>query len=378
MANHAAKIRRHIDQQGVHPVEEFIDICLSVDNLIDPYAGHIRREMSRTESDIQQATLSQGIVKLPAKTYMDKYINPPEHLKAQRKKHAASLEKMMGFPEEPLRDVMGFILKHGRLSRWQQSVLSIIHNEAIYFAPQGMTKIMNEGWASYWHTTMMTRDILDDSEVIDYADHHAGTVSMRRGQINPYKIGIELFRDIEERWNRGQFGKEWLDCDDIAVKRDWDTGAGLGREKIFEVRRSHNDITFIDTFLTEDFVRSTGLFTYEFDKSAGHWVVESREFHEVKQKLLSMLSNRGQPRILVTDGNHANRGELELTHEHEGSDIQLSWAEQTMRNLSILWGRPVHLVSMIDEKKVTLHHDGDEFKVDGISNAAKKSKVEKQ
>ena len=81
-----------------------------------------------------------------------------------------------------------------------------------------MTKIMNEGWASYWHSKMMTQNILNDSEIIDFADAHSGTMAMSPNGFNPYKVGIELFRDIEERWNKGQFGKEWNECDDIREK----------------------------------------------------------------------------------------------------------------------------------------------------------------
>ncbi|MDP6931551.1 MAG: SpoVR family protein, partial [Myxococcota bacterium] len=362
MANHATRIRRYIDRHGVAPVEQFIDMCLSIDNLVDPYLPHIRRERQVSETEIEQASLSDGAMKLPSRKYMDRYVNPPEFLEEQREKHRKELSRMKSFPTEPVRDVMGFLMQHGQLTAWQQDVMNIIRNEAYYFAPQGQTKIMNEGWASYWHTTMMTQDLLDDSELIDYADHHSGTVSMRPGQINPYKIGIELWKDIEERWNKGQFGKDWMDCTDIAVKRDWDTGAGLGREKIFEVRRSHNDVTFIDDFLTEDVIRKIGLFTYEYDKSAGHFVIDSRDFRAVKQKLLFMISNHGQPRILVTDGNHANRGELELTHQHEGQDIQLEWARETLQNVSLLWGRPVHLRSFLNGKPIRLQHDGSEFK----------------
>jgi len=375
MANHAARVRRHIDARGVSTVEQFIDACLSIENLIDPYLHHIRRTRPRSESDIERASLEPGVVKLPARSYMDKYINPPEYIAAQRKKKAEEVQQMQRFPESPLRDVMLFIIQNGRMARWQQDVMGIIRDEAIYFAPQAQTKIMNEGWASYWHTTMMTRDLLEDSEVIDYADHHSGTVTMRPGSINPYKIGIELYRHIERRWDKGQFGKDWLDCDDVVVKRDWDKGTGLGRQKIFEVRRSHNDITFIDEFLTEDFVREQGLFTYEYDKRAGHYKVDSREFSAVKQKLLFMLSNRGNPRIFVTDGNHANRGELELTHQHEGTDIQVQWAEQTLRNVANLWGRPVHLVTQVDDNRVVLHHDGTEFKAEGLKQKGRRRRA---
>ena len=90
----------------------------------------------------------------------------------------------------------------------QVDVLSIIREEAYYFAPQGQTKIMNEGWASFWHSTIMTRQGLTAAEVVNYADHHSGTMASSPTQLNPYKLGIELLRDIEDRWNRGAFGKE--------------------------------------------------------------------------------------------------------------------------------------------------------------------------
>ena len=83
---------------------------------------------------------------------------------------------------------------------------------------------------------MMTSHILSDSEVIDYADHHSGTVHMTPGRLNPYKLGVELWRHIEERWDKGRFGKDWLDCDDPRVRAKWDTQAMEGREKIFQVR----------------------------------------------------------------------------------------------------------------------------------------------
>ncbi len=90
-------------------------------------------------------------------------------------------------------------------------MLAIVREEAYYFAPQAQTKIMNEGWASYWHSTIMTTRMLGPSEVVDYADHHSGTMATQPGRLNPYKLGIELLRDIEERWNKGQFGPEWDD-----------------------------------------------------------------------------------------------------------------------------------------------------------------------
>ncbi len=363
MANHAARVRRIIDRHGQSEVEQFIDLCLSIDNLIDPYAGHIKRKRTVTEEELDRAEVERETVqKMPAKGYMDKFINPPEFIAEQRAKKEAELNRMKSFPEQPERDVLAFLLAHAPLQRWQHEILSIISEEAHYFAPQGLTKIMNEGWATYWHTYLMTREILDDSEVIDYADHHSGTTQMQPGQLNPYKLGVELWRHIEERWNKGRFGKAWAECEDPRERAAWDTGAMLGREKLFEVRRTHNDITFLDTYLTAEFCREQGFFTSKYDPKARQWVIDSREFADVKQQLLQMLVSRGTPRVYVVDGNHDNRGELRMSHQHEGIDIQLEWASTVLGNLVALWGRPVHLDTLLDGKPITLVHDGTEVR----------------
>lgn len=184
---------------------------------------------------------------------------------------------------------------------------------------------------------------------------------MQPGQLNPYKLGVELWRHIEERWNKGRFGKAWLDCDDPRERAAWDTGAMLGNERIFQVRRTHNDVSFIDEFLTQDFCEAQGFFTTTFDERSGRWVMDSSDFKAVKQQLLHMLATRGTPRIYVTDANAMNRGELLLEHEYEGLDLQLDWASQVMGNLAALWGRPVRLHTRLEDKPITLIHDGSEL-----------------
>ena len=121
-------------------------------------------------------------------------------------------------------------------------------------------------------------------------------------KLNPYKLGIELYRDIEERWNEGRFGKEYDECDDRDAKRQWKRDLGLGRQKIFEVRRIHNDLTFIDEFLTLDFCRQYKLFSFGYNASSDVYEIESREFPKIKQQLLFNLTNFGQPIIRVKDG----------------------------------------------------------------------------
>ena len=368
MANHATRVRRYIDRYGQDTVENFIDVVLSLENLIDRHAPY-----SKSKIEIQNEELARGISdeyssnvpgKLKShKDYMESFINPPEYLKQQAEKQA--IEKSFEnshFPAKPERDVLQFLMENAPLQPWQQDIISIIREEAYYFAPQGMTKIMNEGWASYWHSKLMTEQIMDDSEMIDFADRHSGTMAMDPMGFNPYKIGIELFRDIEQRWNKGQFGKEWTECKDLKQKAEWDLRTNKGREKIFEVRRTYNDVTFIDEFLTEDFCVKNRMFVYKFNKRTNQYEVDTRDFPNVKKQLLFQLTNFGQPIINVVDANFNNRGELLLTHMYEGVEMQPDYMTATMENLFKVWGRPVAVATVLDQERVITHYDGKEFR----------------
>ncbi|MBI4576375.1 MAG: SpoVR family protein [Planctomycetes bacterium] len=365
MANHGTRVRRYIDLYGLEAVEEFIDACLSLENLIDLHAPFIRRHEERPRTEVgeeedEEERFRAPVRKLRAKDYMDKFVNPPEFLEEQRQAMEERLERQRRFPEEPERDVLAFLIQHAPLDRWQRDVLTIVRDEAYYFAPQGMTKIMNEGWASYWHSRIMTERVCGPDEIIDYADHHSGTLGTQPGVVNPYKLGIELFRDIERRWDTGRFGLEWERCGDAAERARWDRGLGLGRERVFQVRKIYNDVTFIDEFLTEDFAEEQKLFTYGWDKQLGQYVIQDRDFRKVKQKLLEGLTNFGQPFIHVDNANYQNRGELYLVHEHahSGVDLRQDHARDTLKNLYRLWSRPVHVRTVMEGRDVVLSYDG--------------------
>jgi stage V sporulation protein R len=236
----------------------------------------------------------------------------------------------------------------------------VVREEAYYFLPQIQTKIMNEGWASYWHSRLMTEKVCDSSEILDYADNNAAVMATSPGNLNPYKLGVELFRDIEERWDKGQFGREWEDCDDLEVKKHWDLRLGLGKQKLQEVRALYNDVTFIDEFLTPEFAIRQKLFTFEWSNRSDRFEIESREFRKIKDKLLFQLTNRGNPYIFVEDANFANRGELLLKHQHQGVDLRPDYAKETLAALVRVWKRPVCVQTLVDGKKAMLRFDGKE------------------
>ncbi|MGZ3456432.1 MAG: SpoVR family protein [Polyangiales bacterium] len=336
MANHGSRISRHISRHGIDKVEPFIDYCLSLENLIDPYDAFKARAPIQ-EADEEEKP--QEVPRLKAKGYMEKFINPDEYIDEQRKKLEAEKEKPKKFPEHPERDVLRFLLENAPLERWERDVLEVIREEAYYFVPQMQTKIMNEGWASYWHSKLMTTKVANASEILDYADRNAGVLATSPGRLNPYKLGVELYRDIEERWNRGMFGKDWEECDDLEAKHHWDLRLGLGFKKILEVRSYYNDVTFLDEFLTPEFCRKHKLFSFGYNNRNERFEIESREFKQVKEKILFQLTNFGNPFIYVEDSNFDNRGELLLRHDHQGMDLRLDYAREVMQALVRVWKR---------------------------------------
>ncbi|MGL6075400.1 MAG: SpoVR family protein [Fimbriiglobus sp.] len=364
IANHAARIRRYAERFGEDQVEAFLDRCMSIDDLIDIHSVAIRRRGEHREVDplsSDEAAPVDEPQRYQSKPYMDDYINPrnpsPETAASDAKPN------IVQFPERPEKDVLLFLIEHAPLKNWQRDILSIIRDEAYYFYPQAQTKILNEGWASYWHSKMMTNNILESSELIDYADHHSGTMAMSSGRLNPYKLGIELLRDVETRWNTGRFGAEWEAIDHWETQQNWNRNLGLGRDKIFEVRKIHNDITFIDTFLTPEFCAEHKLFSFNYQDQSRNYVIESREFQKIKQRLLTSLTNFGKPWITVVNGNHRNRGELLLRHDFQGVELNRNEAKDTLVNLAFLWGRPVHIETVVDDKPVLLSFDGTDHSI---------------
>ncbi|QKG92537.1 SpoVR family protein [Halorubrum salinarum] len=377
-------------------------------------------------------------------------------------------------PEEPRPDVLAFLRDHGKRydpesgkavdrEPWETTVIDAIREEAYYFAGQKQTKVMNEGWATYWESVMMGGEgFAGPDEFLTYADHMARVLGSPG--LNPYKLGFELWTHVELRAARREVLDKLLrvegvtpenfhsriDLDEVAdllephpaiagagpatldelaemaadgdprvdaeavdralsagdgpegidVERyPWklltreglaerhyvlsrpehrgalrnvsrealeeqarylfdvdryetvaaaidDVDRGAGWERMFEVRESHNDVTFIDAFLTDEFVREGNYFTYEYSRAAGEHRVASVDADDVRKKLLLRFTNFGKPTIVVLDGNFRNRGELLLGHRYNGVALDEERARATLKRVFELWGRPVNLATI--------------------------------
>lgn len=367
MANHSSYIRRFMERYGQDKVEEFIDCVLSIEHFIDYHSMFLRaRRDHGLESDDDEE--SSNPRKLPSKLYMDKFINPPEYIEKQKKKVDDEKKKRKKIPESPTKDILLFLIENASLNNWQSKIIETIREESYYFAPQGLTKIMNEGWATYWHSRIMTEKALLPEELVNYADTHSRVLGSNQVTLNPYKLGVTIYADIKKRWDTGRFGSDYENCTDYIKKKNWDTHAGLGNEKLFEVRKVHNDITFLDAFLTPEFIEANKLFIYSYNPQTSRYEITTRDPKVIKKHLLARMTNMGRPIIEVVDGNFRNRGELMLQHIHNEHDLDSDEAKDTITAIYKIWQRPVNISTVIEGQNKLLTYDGTECKEESVSS----------
>ena len=157
------------------------------------------------------------------------------------------------FPPKPEKDLLLFIEQHSReLEEWQRDILTMMREEMLYFWPQLETKIMNEGWASFWHQRILREIDLTTAETIEFAKLNAGVLQPSKTSINPYYLGLKIFEDIEKRYNNPT-----EEMKKLGIKPN------TGREKIFEVREIESDISFIRNYLTKELVEQEDLYLFE-------------------------------------------------------------------------------------------------------------------
>ena len=350
MHTHAERIEEYMNTYGITEVESFIDKALSLQYEIDQYSPFIKRSWAR---DVEEDEREPEPARIPVKRdYMDRFVNPPRWLEERRARLKQAREKVRKLRDEadlvqPQKDLLGFLIKHGRLENWQKDILAMIREESYYFVPQMQTKIMNEGWASYWQSRLMA-EFAQPNEFIDHADMMSKVLA--GGALNPYALGKLIWEDIKERWDKGRFGRDWELCTDPQKKKKWDTKANLGTEKIFEVRRTYNDVTFLAEFFTEELFERLKLFAYEYIPETGAYHITSRNFVDVKKKLLLQHTNLGRPLIKVATGNYGNKGELLLVHLYNGIGLHLEDAKAVLKNIYSMWGRPVNLKTIIKRR----------------------------
>jgi stage V sporulation protein R len=459
LSRHAETIRGHMTDPDIDrgEVERFIDHVLCLEDNVDQHSPYAPVETDGREPDEIDGELAEELGELNISEEVRQQVFDEEFLEAQNED-----DEVGTFPADPQPDLLAFLRAHGKtydedsgkaveMTDWQKDILEILRREAYYFAPQKMTKVMNEGWASYWESLMMAdENFADSDEFLTYADHMSKVLGS--GGMNPYSLGLQLWEYVENSENRRHVvehllrveGITWrnfhdtvdfeqvlelLEPDDVVAAVDtealdsvsaedpridadsleaarvgdvdldahpWQlfsyeglaerhyslvkpTNRGylsrislselerisrymfdqsrytsveealeavsytVGWDRMREIRESHNDVTFIDEFLTQEFVDEHDYFTYEYLRTSGDYRATSTDYEDVKKKFMLQMTNFGKPTVVVADGNHRNRNELLLEHRYNGVALDLEQASATLERVFELWGRPVVL-----------------------------------
>jgi stage V sporulation protein R len=320
---HALRIDEYIERYGLERVEHVMDIAFAIDRHIDVHKGLVRKPY-------------------PTRQVVERERKPHTYADIFGEEEFALTKVVIGdrLPPHPEKDLLWFLAQYAPIEPWERDVLEIIREESYYFYPQFETKILNEGWATYWHAEILNQYAeLSPAETIDFGVLHAGVVNPgHRMSINPYFLGYRILVDIERRWDKlYAAGKSAI----------------TGRQKLFEVRTQENDISFLSNYLTQALVDELGLFAYGYAcahgpqaqrqcQKCGEIAIQSRQVEDVVYSLVAPRYNYGAPKIAVTKVN----GDGSLVLEHEWNDLgplDLNYAEKTLGYLHELWKKPVHL-----------------------------------
>ena len=348
VSTHAQRMMEYEFKYGRKTVERFLDSVLAIEEHIDPYF-FIKRDISIAEEKRREEYRRKD------GRYDDLWLlDQRNERRDDLNGEGQTDDKKAPHERLPEKDLLFYLMKYSpSLTPWQRDAIAMVHEEMEYFVPQMQTKIMNEGWASIWHARIMRELDLTDNEHIEFANLHSGVVSPQKGQLNPYYLGYKIYEDIERRWNqpsdeeREKFGRK----------------GGEGHDKIFEVRELENDVSFLRNYLTEELCEELDLFVFELIEEE-EWTITEKRWEKVRDQLVANMTNFGFPYLQVEDGDYNGNRELYLKHRYEGTELDMRYARKALEHVHALWGRPVHLETVIDEESSVLHYNGNEHAED--------------
>lgn len=348
MASSADRIRAYEIEYGRDRVEHILDAGLALQEHVDASTyGRLGRKKikevelrDRLDRRARNAAFSESLgQRTPYDDLWD--IDGTE-----REAISAAQQKERRFPAIPQKDVMMFLIENSpTLEEWERDILSVLREEMLYFWPQMETKIMNEGWATYWHLRIMRELDMTGEDTVEFAKMHAGVVVPSRTSINPYHLGLAIWEDIEKRWDKPTDEEQKLG-----------RFPGRGREKMFEVREMENDVSFLRNYLTKELVEELDLYLYQ--KVGNDWKIVDTDWEKVRDSICASRVNGGIPVLYVDDGDYNKNGELYLSHGYEGVELDLKYLDKTMPYLHRLWGRNCHLQTVVEGREVVFTYDG--------------------
>jgi stage V sporulation protein R len=324
----AERIRGYEFRHGRLDVERLLDAVLAIQEHVDPYS------VDAGEWDTESESASAAS---PRRGPYDDLWELENRSAAPQPDATPRWRDPRLTPDEPDRDLLRFIGAHSPvLDEWERDVVGIVRAEMLYFFPQMQTKIVNEGWATLAHATILRRLNLPHDEYVDFADLHAGVVQPGARRINPYHLGYEMVKAS----NKCHGG------DDETIA-----------DELYELRETVSDLSLVRNELTKELVEDLDLYVYR--RVDDELVITDKDWEAVRDRLVTDLTGYGFPIIVAVDGDHEGRRELFLRHEWTGKPLDLAFARKTLEHIYRLWGRKVWLEtkSADDEEPLVLSYD---------------------
>jgi stage V sporulation protein R len=351
-------------------VDYLIEFSRSIDNLVGYFDELYRLDQpSKSQEELQLDYYFDHFLQSERRVKQTEYLKELELFNAMVRENQEAGQRMFfsrvskAWPEfdEKLKswldtrqsnrklDLMQFIMEHSEYlnkyeNKWMKSVMAVVRKTSLFFQPQIRTKIMNEGWATYWHERLFLDDERIRGQEVNFSKTHSGVASLSRLGLNPYALGLRLFQEIEASADTGRYSFEFERILDQARRKAFDGGDGSGRELVFAVRRHFCDSQLIRSFVTQDFVDRYKLFVagkrLNRPKRSWEYYVKSRRAEDYRAMLLGQLYH--PPKV---DFRLADDGSLSLVHRFEGKPLVKDFIGNTMLGIEYLWGRPVSLVT---------------------------------
>jgi len=250
-------------------------------------------------------------------------INKSNFMQGKREKYVEMIRKKAFIGTD--RDLLGFFLDYGDFEDWQLDLINIVRDESHYFIPQIKTKILNEGWASFWHYKLLHELDLPQKYHLPFLKMHNAVVRPHIGGVNPYHLGFYIFQKIEKE---------------------------KGLEECFFIREVHDDESALRMYLEEEDMYNLNFFEFQKNEKTGNTniteVSDKEGWKIVKNQLIKNTGINSIPLIYINDVDKKNKT-LELKHEHDGRDLELKYAEEVVKSIKHIWDGEVKLFTIVEE-----------------------------
>ena len=340
---HAERIAKYEFDHGRDEVERFLYAVLSIQK-------HVDYNLLLREQDDEKDKKDKKSRTKPSSAYEDLWGLDQKEKKAQEERDQRP-GKPPKFPKKPEKDILlltvAMLLNYNlgsatfsRLYAWKCCTLCLRCKQKLEIRDGHLSgiRVSCVGWDS---------GIISDFDFVEFAQLHSSVLTPSRTSLNPYYIGYKILEDIEKRWDiRLKKSRSSLDAN-LA----WDARSSSRCVKWRMMSHSWRN------YLTEDLVKDLDLYLYK--KEGDDWVVAEKNWQKVRDTIVTNMTNFGYPYLVVDNGDYRGNRELYIKHLYEGQDLDLNYAEKTLQHVYVLWGRPVHLETLYENKRILLTYDGE-------------------